>query len=456
MENHSEIQSVKTGQEILNNHHHERLETQKGKELLLLDFDVTICRPGQPVEKEIIKYLKLLNDFKPHIHLGLVSSNIIEIVLASLDEAAGLFSFVFAENGLIQYDKNGTIESFSLEKNLVSKVEKFAKAHAYSSIYFLSDKVYPGSADWELANHELVDAWEVSSPYDSVFFLEHLLENHPLHTNSIPHTMRRIRNYRSGAMNDWEEAPPELLDDIKIIFSDFDGTLTENGMISGEVYNKLWSLHTAGYNIIITTGRSAGWCDMIARTWPVSGVVGENGAFFMWRNNNKVDILRFDDECIEFKRNTLLNCLKEKYPWVITASDQPYRIHDIAINISEDDIHSDQQEINDIRETFDRWGYTSKISSIHISGWNGNFNKYSTLEKVSKSVFHWSREYLQKHSLFIGDSPNDEKLFRYLPNTVGVANILDFKSQLAYFPAFVSSEAEGKGFIRVADKLLNR
>ena len=29
------------------------------------------------------------------------------------------------------------------------------------------------------------------------------------------------------------------------------------------------------------TGRPAGWCDHIARMWPVDAVVGENGAFYM-------------------------------------------------------------------------------------------------------------------------------------------------------------------------------
>ena len=30
------------------------------------------------------------------------------------------------------------------------------------------------------------------------------------------------------------------------------------------------------------TGLLAGWCDHIARMWPVDGVVGENGALYFW------------------------------------------------------------------------------------------------------------------------------------------------------------------------------
>ena len=33
--------------------------------------------------------------------------------------------------------------------------------------------------------------------------------------------------------------------------------------------------------MIPITGRPAGWCDHIARMWPVDAVVGENGAFYM-------------------------------------------------------------------------------------------------------------------------------------------------------------------------------
>ena len=39
-------------------------------------------------------------------------------------------------------------------------------------------------------------------------------------------------------------------------------------------------LKNEGIRSIPITGRPAGWCDHIARMWPVDGLVGENGAFY--------------------------------------------------------------------------------------------------------------------------------------------------------------------------------
>ena len=45
------------------------------------------------------------------------------------------------------------------------------------------------------------------------------------------------------------------------------------------------ALKKAGFRVIPVTGRPAGWCDHIARFWPVDAVVGENGAFWMWHDD---------------------------------------------------------------------------------------------------------------------------------------------------------------------------
>ena len=67
---------------------------------------------------------------------------------------------------------------------------------------------------------------------------------------------------------------------IKYILTDIDDTLTSNGMLKSNAYASMEKLSNEGYIIIPVTGRCAGWCDHIARMWPVGGVVGENGAFF--------------------------------------------------------------------------------------------------------------------------------------------------------------------------------
>ncbi len=65
------------------------------------------------------------------------------------------------------------------------------------------------------------------------------------------------------------------------VLADIDDTITTEGRLTPEAYAALGRLHDAGLIVVPITGRPAGWCDHIARMWPVSGVVGENGAFWM-------------------------------------------------------------------------------------------------------------------------------------------------------------------------------
>src|SRR6478752_8579025 len=64
------------------------------------------------------------------------------------------------------------------------------------------------------------------------------------------------------------------------VLADIDDTLSTHGRLSAAAYVALERLRAAGKLVIPITGRPAGWCDHIARMWPVDGVVGENGAFW--------------------------------------------------------------------------------------------------------------------------------------------------------------------------------
>jgi len=65
------------------------------------------------------------------------------------------------------------------------------------------------------------------------------------------------------------------------VLTDIDDTLTTEGKLTWQAYAALARLKAAGKIVVPVTGRPAGWCDHIARMWPVDAVVGENGAFYM-------------------------------------------------------------------------------------------------------------------------------------------------------------------------------
>ena len=80
------------------------------------------------------------------------------------------------------------------------------------------------------------------------------------------------------------DCPRETLAAVQGVLTDIDETLSTRGRLTAEAYGALETLQRAGLLVIPVTGRPAGWCDHIARFWPVDAVVGENGAFWMWRD----------------------------------------------------------------------------------------------------------------------------------------------------------------------------
>src|SRR6478752_4203628 len=76
------------------------------------------------------------------------------------------------------------------------------------------------------------------------------------------------------------------------VLADIDDTLSTHGRLSAAAYVALERLRAAGKLVIPITGRPAGWCDHIARMWPVDGVVGENGAFYMHHDDTNHRLVR--------------------------------------------------------------------------------------------------------------------------------------------------------------------
>ena len=68
---------------------------------------------------------------------------------------------------------------------------------------------------------------------------------------------------------------------VRGVLADIDDTITTHGELTAPAYAALARLRAAGFLVVPITGRPAGWCDHIARMWPVDAVVGENGAFWM-------------------------------------------------------------------------------------------------------------------------------------------------------------------------------
>jgi HAD superfamily hydrolase (TIGR01484 family) len=249
---------------------------------------------------------------------------------------------------------------------------------------------------------------------------------------------------------------------IRGILFDIDDTFTHEGKMLPGAFHALSDLHDAGLITVPITGRPAGWCDHIARMWPVDGVVGENGAFYYYYDGEKHRLCQryvFSAEEVAGKRKELESIKSEilrKVPGAGIASDQPFRVFDLAIDFREDVSPLGEAEIEDICGIFKRHGAEYKVSSIHVNGWFGGYNKLSTTRLFLEERMCIPWDEAVNTFIFAGDSPNDEPMFEALELTVGVANIKHFSHKMKHLPKYVTGGSGGHGFAEMARIILDK
>jgi HAD superfamily hydrolase (TIGR01484 family) len=262
------------------------------------------------------------------------------------------------------------------------------------------------------------------------------------------------------AMRPLEEMPAEARRDIAVVLTDIDDTLTGHGRLPAKAYTALEGLKQAGFIVAPITGRPAGWCDLIARQWPVDGVVGENGAFYFRQDDENRRLTRYFAKSVAERADdaTRLDEIRRavlaEIPGAAVAADQPFRVADLAIDFCEDVPPLPRSEVLKIVAIFERFGATAKISSIHVNGWFGGYDKLSTTRRFLADCFGFDIDRDRSRVAFAGDSPNDSPLFGFFPNSVGVANVLDFKDDLPAPPSYVARGRGAQGFAELANMLI--
>lgn len=245
---------------------------------------------------------------------------------------------------------------------------------------------------------------------------------------------------------------------VKVLLTDIDGTLTEHGRLPPHSYQAMYDLSRAGFQVIPVTGRPAGWCEMIARLWPVHGVVGENGAFYFRLVEGKMKRVFARAKKERAGDRVKLKAIREEVlrevPGCAIASDQFSRLFDLAVDFREDVKPLPQTSIDKIVKIFERHGATAKVSNIHVNGWFGDHDKVSTCRVYLKKEFGFGEKQMKDSCAFAGDSPNDEPMFGFFPHSFAVANIREFLNDLRSKPGYVAKGDEADGFVEIAKQLL--
>ena len=262
-------------------------------------------------------------------------------------------------------------------------------------------------------------------------------------------------------MRPLSDMPDAVAAAVTLVMADIDDTVTHEGRLPARAYQALEDLHEAGLAVALVTGRPAGWCDMIARFWPVDGVVGENGAFYfaydhatkrMRRTYAASDAQRRADR---ERLAALGQRILAEVPGSALASDQLYRETDLAIDFREDVAPLGSAAVERICALFAAAGATAKVSSIHVNGWYGQYDKLTASRRLASDVLGLDLDRDRARIVYVGDSPNDAPMFGFFPNACGVANVLRFQGQLDAEPAWVCAAEGGHGFVELARRILS-
>ena len=216
----------------------------------------------------------------------------------------------------------------------------------------------------------------------------------------------------------------------------------------------MFKLQQNGIKLIPVTGACAGWCDCMVRTWPVTSIIGENGAFYIDRNadGGYSYFHALDEPQRQYNWQQLQQLKKnihDNFSQARQTADQPFRLNDIAFDIGQDH-QVNREDALEIAEYCRSSGANAKISSIHINIWQGNYSK-------SAMTLNWLKqhEFDNEDTIFIGDSPNDDDMFSNFDTTIGVANIRPLLNELTTLPTYITSQFGGHGFAEFTRSLLN-
>jgi HAD superfamily hydrolase (TIGR01484 family) len=244
-----------------------------------------------------------------------------------------------------------------------------------------------------------------------------------------------------------------------VIF-DLDDTLLDHGELTEAGYGALFRLREAGLRLIACTGRPAGWGEVLARQWPVSAVVAENGAIALvaegsphGRQVTVVDPLpEAERRAVRARLLDLGGELVARFPEAALADDNHARRTDVTLDVGEHR-RVGAAEVRAIRAIARDRGVRTLVSSIHLHLTFEPDDKASGTLRLLGARFGEDATAARWRYAFVGDSANDAAAFAAFPLSFGVANVLGHVHGLTVPPRYLADAPMGRGFAAMAARL---
>jgi hypothetical protein len=258
--------------------------------------------------------------------------------------------------------------------------------------------------------------------------------------------------FQQSAMNNLAEADPSDFAAIRFVLTDMDETLTRKGRLAARTYQALERLQVAGLRVIPVTAAPAGWCDQMARMWPVDGVIAENGGVFIARSGSRsVERTYWHAPKERSGLSERLRAIKEQVAASVASAslsdDQPFRLTSIAFNRPRS-----EPECRALRSAFVDAGANVSCNDLWVLGWIGAYDKLSMACRVLAAEYDIDPEAARSVVAYCGDSENDLPMFEFFENSIGVSTVREHA--LPHLPRWITKGPGGEGFVEAADIII--
>lgn len=227
----------------------------------------------------------------------------------------------------------------------------------------------------------------------------------------------------------------------KIVFSDFDGTLThDNRELTKTFFDILELLDKYKQELVIVSGRSLSWGHFFLTHFPqLNAAIMEGGGVIVTRKG-KSDIaeqlLITEGEVQELADVT--EEIKRLFPKCVFSADSFGRKTDRAIEFEQ--MHD--EDIQQVLQYMQSRKVNYSKSNVHINFWVGDISKYNGVKYFLDNMRAHTK---MEETIFFGDAPNDQSMFEFFGNCVGVANIRHCLDRLKHRPKIILVGEENDG-----------
>lgn len=246
---------------------------------------------------------------------------------------------------------------------------------------------------------------------------------------------------------------------LRVLAFDLDDTLLTDGLLLPSVYSALGRLGEAGFTLVAVTGRPLGYGEVLARLFPVAGVVVENGSLSVRRTAEGglfVHDPMSDQARLERRRalEEVVRAVRAAVPHSPFSDDMPLRRSEVTFDVAER-AHLPEADISTMIRTIESCGAWATRSSVHVHATFDRTNKAEGLVRFLRELDPRLDTGSARHRIcFVGDSGNDAACFSAFPCSVGVANVRHAARSLTVLPRFVTQAEKGLGFQELALHLL--